>query len=287
MSCVYLEYLGDSIELPVGETIIGRDAGCALRFNDPSVSRHHLKFIRRADDDVFVEDLTSSNGTLLNNRLIVGPIRVLDGDEIVVGTRKLAIRIPEDDDIGSPTLNLHDLSTLSGIGPDAHEVTHTARIPVTVPPPLRANQRCPHCGAAVSAEDDECASCGYHWGTFRVANATLLKTSPLNRRRHERHEVELHLVYTSHELEVEAITLDLSASGVFVCTQVLEPLGTTCELTLLIDGGPPLHVHGIVRRVVDRGEDELAPVGLGIEFLAVGPAERTWLESVLARQPGA
>ncbi len=58
----------------------------------------------------------------------------------------------------------------------------------------------------------------------------------------------------SSELEIEATTRDLSTSGVFVCTQVLEPLGTTCELTLLVDGGPPVHVKGVVRRVVERDE---------------------------------
>ena len=96
MSRVYLEYLGDSVELPVGETVIGRDVGCALRFNDPSVSRRHIKFVRRAHtEDVFVEDLGSSNGTMLNGRLVTVAIRVLDGDKLVVGTRELVVRIPE------------------------------------------------------------------------------------------------------------------------------------------------------------------------------------------------
>ena len=31
----YIEYLGNSVELPLGETIVGRDVGCKLRFNDP------------------------------------------------------------------------------------------------------------------------------------------------------------------------------------------------------------------------------------------------------------
>jgi hypothetical protein len=299
MSRVYLEYLGDSVELPVGETVIGRDVGCALRFNDPSVSRRHIKFVRRAahhaanDVDVFVEDLGSANGTLLNGRQVTAPIRVLDGDKLVIGTRELTIRIPEFDGNEPPTLNLSDLSAVPDI---KHVRVPTSQVPITVPPPMRANQRCPRCGAAVSAEDDECAKCNYRWGSFRAASATLLKSNPLNRRRHDRHEVELHIVYVSSELEIEATTRDLSVSGVFVCSQVLDPLGTTCELTLLVDGGPPLHIRGIVRRVVDRSSaplrgaersgdaDEALPVGLGIEFVGVGPAERDWLDAVVARQ---
>jgi len=284
VSRVYLEYLGDSVELPIGETVIGRDVGCALRFNDPSVSRRHIKFVRRADD-VFVEDLGSSNGTLLNGRVLSAPIRVLNGDRLVVGTRELTIRIPEFEDVEAPTLNLADLSAV----PDAKRVrVATSQVPVTIPPPLRANQRCPRCGAAVSAEDDECANCRYRWGTFRPTAATLntsnpLTSSPLNRRRHERHTMELSVVYVSTELEIEATTRDLSINGVFVCSQVLEPLGTRCELTLLVDGGPPLHVRGVVRRVVEK-EDVDDSVGLGIEFAKVGPTERAWLESVVARQ---
>src|SRR5262249_38852046 len=221
---VYLEYLGDSVELPIGETVIGRDVGCALRFNDPSVSRRHIKFVRRADE-VFVEDLGSSNGTLLNGRALSAPIRVLNGDRVVVGTRELTIRIPQSDEREGPTLTLADLSAV----PDLQRIrVRTMQVPVTVPPPLTANQRCPRCGAAVSAEDDECATCKYRWGSFRPTASTLVGSNPLNRRRHERAPLELSAVYVSSELEVEATTRDLSVSGVFVCTQVLEPLGTTC-----------------------------------------------------------
>jgi hypothetical protein len=106
---------------------------------------------------------------------------------------------------------------------------------------------------------------------------------PEDRRRHDRKPVELRLVYSSSELEIEATTRDLSVSGVFVCSAVLDPVGTACELTLLVDGGPPLHLRGVVRRVVDRAEAGLEPVGLGIEFVEVGAAERRWLELATQR----
>ena len=279
---VYLEYLGDSVELPLGETIIGRDVGCALRFNDPSVSRRHLKFVRRAGD-VFVEDLGSANGTLVNGRKLAGALRVLDNDRLVIGTRELAIRIPAIEEKEPPTLNLSDLSVTDAL----RARTTTTKVPVTVPPPL-ANQRCPRCGAAVSAEDDECAACHYKWASFRPQSTTLVNPNPLAQpldlRRHERHELELRILYVSPDLEIEATTRNLSASGVFVCTEVLEPLGTRCELTLLLDGGPPLVVRGVVRRVVEHhdasSDDE---VGLGIEFEALGTAERAWLDAAMAR----
>ena len=283
MGRVYLEYLGDAVELPLGETVIGRDTSCSLRFNDPSVSRRHVKIVRRSGE-VFVEDLGSANGTLLNGRRVTAPIRVLDGDRVVVGTRELIIRSPHGLDEDEPvTLDLTELSTAVEI---ARARVTTKQVAAVAPPPL-ANQRCPRCGAAVNVADDECASCQYKWGHFRPQAPTLVEQNPLNRRRDERHPVELHILYVSSELEIEATTRDLSTSGVFVCTQVLEPLGTACELTLLVDGGPPLKVKGIVRRVVEREESEDDAVGLGIEFEGAGAAEHTWLAAVVARQRAA
>lgn len=159
----------------------------------------------------------------------------------------------------------------------------TTKVPVTTPPPFQAHQRCPRCAAVVSSTDDECATCKYRWGGFRPANITDVKPNPLNRRRHDRHAIELNLIYSSSELELEATSRDLSESGVYVCTQVLDPLGTRCELTILGDGGPALRIAGVVRRVVEREEVGKDPVGLGIEFTGVGDAERAWLRRLVAR----
>src|SRR5689334_7083849 len=92
---MFLEYMGASVELPIGETLIGRDVACAMRFNDPSVSRKHLRFIHR-QGEVFVEDLGSSNGTLLNGNLVGDALRILDGDKVSVGTRLLTVRVVEE-----------------------------------------------------------------------------------------------------------------------------------------------------------------------------------------------
>src|SRR5574341_2288107 len=107
--------MGDCVELPLGETIVGRDVTCALRFNDPAVSRRHLRFIRRATE-VFVEDLGSSNGTLLNGRTVGAPLRIVDGDTIECGSRLLTVRIAEGYDEQPSTLVLkrlhHDAASI-------------------------------------------------------------------------------------------------------------------------------------------------------------------------------
>jgi len=268
----YIEYLGNSFELPLGETIVGRDVGCRLRFNDPAVSRRHLRLIRRVEE-VFVEDLKSSNGTKLNGLPVTSPMRLDDGDAISVGGRTLFVRVSDGEAESSQTLNLAELPS------DARALrARTTPQPVTVPP--ATHQRCPNCGSVVTELDDECKTCRYSWGGFRATSRTDVRKG-VAKRRHDRLPVELQLVYVSSELEIEATSRDLSPSGVFVCTQVLEPIGTTCTLTLLVDGGPPLEIHGVVRRVVQH--DDADHTGLGVEFSRVGAAERAWLETLIAR----
>lgn len=287
MDSVRIEYLGNSVEMPFGETVIGRDVACTLRFNDPAVSRKHLRFIRR-HDEVFVEDLGSSNGTLLNNRRVAAALRLVDGDVIKFGSRELTIRITDSEDDDRPTLVLTNLQALeetpmqtlrAGIPMNVQRVT----APMTIPPVNLAHQRCPQCAAPVTELDDECASCHYNWGSFRPMSRTDVRPVPINRRRHDRLPVALRLVYASPELEIEAMTRDLSESGVFVCSQVLDPIGTECSLTILVDGGPPLAISGIVRRVVEHADVGDEATGLGVQFIDVGPGELAWIRAVIDR----
>ena len=251
---VYLEYTGDCIELPFGETLIGRDLGCMLRFNDPAVSRRHLRFIRR-EDELFVEDLGSANGTQVNGRRIGTAVRVHDGDLLLVGTRQLVVRIQLLANEEEPTLRLRDLTNpeerRTGPNPTVSNLAQriTAQLPVTPDPP--ASQR---------------------FATDRP---------PPEPRRHDRGPVELRLLYVSSELEIESASRDLSESGLFVVSEVLDPVGTDCRLTIFVDGGPPLQLAGIVRRVVEGHGGEQP--GLGIEFVEVAELDRQWLKATVDR----
>ena len=283
---VHIEYMGDYVELPAGETLVGRDVTCALRFNDPAVSRRHMRFVRR-QNEVFVEDLKSSNGTLLNGRAVVTPLRLTDGDEVRVGARLLKVRITEEGESTPVPSTL----VLRGMNPGGADVKFDGRA-ATQLPTSSGHQRCPKCGARVSEFDETCGQCGFHWGSFRPMSRTDVRPNPLkaepapaqsglNRRRHDRLPVELHLVYASNELEIEAVSRDLSESGVFVCSQVLDPVGTECELTILVDGGPPVVVKGVVRRVVERELGDEA-IGLGVEFVKLGHQELAWIRRTIA-----
>lgn len=277
MDGVFLEYLGYSLPLPLGETVIGRDVQCALRFNDPSVSRRHLRLVRR-QEEIFVEDLGSSNGTLLNGKKLARPARVDSGDTIQLGSRSVVIRfadVPADE----ITLVLKEAAVTSLRPPTTVQFARSITQPMAIAMPP-GYQRCPSCAAPVNEVDDECANCHYNWGSFRPASRTDVRGTPI-RRRHARQPVELPLRYVSPELEIEAMTRDLSEGGVFVCSQVLDPVGTACHLTMLVDGGPPLAIDGVVRRVVEHGSGEEEGSGLGVQFTRLGDHQLQWIRTLI------
>jgi pSer/pThr/pTyr-binding forkhead associated (FHA) protein len=64
--------------------VIGRSKGNAVRIPSADVSRRHCR-LRTQDDRLWVEDLGSVNGTLLNGKRINGIEWVRPGDELTVG----------------------------------------------------------------------------------------------------------------------------------------------------------------------------------------------------------
>ena len=57
-----LIWRGESFDVPAGESVIGRDRGCAIRIDADSVSRHHAR-LNVTGGAVSIEDLGSKNGT--------------------------------------------------------------------------------------------------------------------------------------------------------------------------------------------------------------------------------
>lgn len=274
MDQVYLEYMGNTVALPPGETLLGRHPECIFRFNDPGVSRRHARLIHR-QDEVFVEDLGSANGTLLNGRTVAAPIRLCHGDVITIGTKDIKIHFS--DPYGEEaTVRVALLAKTAAERSKQPRIgSRTTEMPAVHPRPLTANERCPRCSAVVRAEDKACGNCGYRWG-----NQPLSSAPSLNRRRHERFSAEVRVDYTSELQQFEATTLDLSESGLYVCSRKLDPVGTPCRLTVFI-GGAGLFVGGVVRRVCDPQSTHPELAGLGIELTDLGPQERALLLAFL------
>jgi pSer/pThr/pTyr-binding forkhead associated (FHA) protein len=66
------------------ELTIGRGGGCGIVLDDSFVSQVHARVFRR-DGDVYVEDLGSRNGTLLNGQPVGGAQRLRRGDRVQFG----------------------------------------------------------------------------------------------------------------------------------------------------------------------------------------------------------
>jgi adenylate cyclase len=84
---------GEITEYPLGETsVLGRSTTASVRLSDREVSRKHSQIDREGDDYV-LRDLGSSNGTFLNGKRILGPAKLGDGDEVLIGTSKMEFRL--------------------------------------------------------------------------------------------------------------------------------------------------------------------------------------------------
>jgi pSer/pThr/pTyr-binding forkhead associated (FHA) protein len=66
------------------ELTVGRGGGCGVVLDDTFVSQVHARVFRR-DGDVYVEDLGSRNGTLLNGRPLGNAQRLRRGDRVQFG----------------------------------------------------------------------------------------------------------------------------------------------------------------------------------------------------------
>lgn len=245
-----------------------------MRFNDASVSRKHLRICLSENGDILVEDLASSNGTLLNGEELRGAKPAKHGDIIKIGSRELQVlKVESEEGFEEEDITLTgDDSAVEAV--IAESTTNKRR------------QRCPECSGEVSVYDDMCASCGYSWGDFRPQSKTvqaraITPTTGRDRRRDPRHKVQVPLIYSSETLAIESHAIDLSRSGVFVRTNLLDPVGTACSITILVDGAAAINLDGSVCRVVEVEESEAQPLGLGIQFHEMSEGAQAWLSSAL------
>ena len=77
---------GDSMSLPEGDLIVGRDIGLGLSLvGETTVSRKHAQ-ITRSGGTVFVKDFGSTNGTFVNGAQIQGETQLRPGDAVQFGS---------------------------------------------------------------------------------------------------------------------------------------------------------------------------------------------------------
>ena len=89
-----LRFSEDNMGGPEG-VVIGRNPGSSpYIINHLDISREHF-CLKIAKDQIFIEDLRSTNGTSLNGRAIgnEGPVVVDSGDQIIIGSVVMNFRV--------------------------------------------------------------------------------------------------------------------------------------------------------------------------------------------------
>jgi two-component system, cell cycle response regulator len=76
--------VGAMFKLEGPDSMIGRGSLAAVRLNDDGVSRKHARIVR-SGDQVYIEDLGSANGTMVNGDRVARHL-LKDGDKIRIGS---------------------------------------------------------------------------------------------------------------------------------------------------------------------------------------------------------
>ena len=93
-----LQLQGDvekTVKVNRDEFIVGRLPVCDLHLPFLEISRHHSRFVKTETGTWLIEDLGSTNGTRLNEKLILSPQPIKDGDVVHLGSIYLKIMLAE------------------------------------------------------------------------------------------------------------------------------------------------------------------------------------------------
>jgi pSer/pThr/pTyr-binding forkhead associated (FHA) protein len=75
---------GKAIPIPSAQFLIGRDPQCNLRPASAMISKRHCAVLVK-NNQVFLRDFDSTNGTILNDQPVKGEVPLKDGDILKVG----------------------------------------------------------------------------------------------------------------------------------------------------------------------------------------------------------
>lgn len=118
-------------------TLVGRDSDCQIQVGDPGVSRRHA-VVWRASGRTTVEDLASTNGTMLNGRPVFGQQVLHSGDVLDFGPLEVHYEEPRlaDRTVQAPKPTAGGASaTMPGWGPAPEPGPTPYGAPAAGPPP--------------------------------------------------------------------------------------------------------------------------------------------------------
>jgi hypothetical protein len=178
-----LRFLLQEIDLPQGDTLIGRSANCQVTLDDPLVSREHAR-IRIQGDSAIVENLGSRNGVQLAGQPVARSAPLSNGDRLRIGTQELVfLELPATAE--RPT---------RGATRQTGFMCHCAACARAYPAELVA---CPACGAKDRIEEDTLTGSDQRdWGLELAAEA-------VERARKAKHGDDLERVLSHARLGLE------------------------------------------------------------------------------------
>jgi hypothetical protein len=236
--------------------VVGRSSECAIRLEDPTISRRHARLLV-VQDTCSIEDLGSRNGVKVNNQPIKGPRRLRDGDVIMVGAVSFSLRA------GVNTVENHTLDEETQL-PSGDGGAY--QVPVY--------RTCVSCRQLLDPGDQKCEHCG-------AEQAQLYQTIPLwddprGRRRSFRAPVKLRGLYVSSTMTIEGVVSDISLGGAFFTCELLEEPNTVCDLVVF-----PTTEGEVIRfsAVVVRADDERR--GVGLRFVRMTTSAQNWLLQIV------
>jgi pSer/pThr/pTyr-binding forkhead associated (FHA) protein len=90
------ERFGETFIIDRPHNVLGRQKECEFVIDDPLLSRQHCLFTADEAGDFYIEDLNSTNETLLNSRRLSKKSRLTYGDRIVAGSTILRFYLEEE-----------------------------------------------------------------------------------------------------------------------------------------------------------------------------------------------
>src|SRR5262245_54816133 len=131
---------GRQFQLQPDATLLGRHAESSIFLESQMVSRQHARILCE-ENNYFIEDLNSSNGTFLNGRRVKERLPLTEHDTVQIGPYYLALRrtptvSPSEDSLVICDQVHADPSSPSLHGQDpAHKLQVVLEIPSTWPAP--------------------------------------------------------------------------------------------------------------------------------------------------------
>jgi len=124
-------HTGKAIPVNGVEFLIGRDEDCHLRPASPAISKKHCAVLVRGGK-IYVLDLGSTNGTIVNDVMITGEVEVKNGDRLKVGPLDFAVTLTGGKPDGTP---LSDTVKKPSAGAAAKPTPASSTSVKPVPPP--------------------------------------------------------------------------------------------------------------------------------------------------------